>query len=47
LGDCSVCKRVVCEFCGNVQISMGERSVTHRECLKKSKGGFKMIRFVD
>jgi len=47
LGDCSVCGRVVCENCGNVQIAMGVRTVTHRECLKKSSDGFKMIRFVD
>lgn len=47
LGDCSVCDRVVCEQCGNVQIAMGARTVTHHECLKKSSSGFKMIRFVD
>ena len=46
LGECSVCHRVVCEHCGNVQIASGERTVTHRECLKKADGQFRMIRFV-
>ena len=47
LGECSVCHRFVCEHCGNVQIASGVRSVTHRECLKKADGHFRMIRFVD
>jgi hypothetical protein len=47
LGDCSVCRRVVCEKCGNVQFAHGERTVNHNACLKKSNGGFKMIKFVD
>ena len=46
LGECSVCQRIVCEHCGNVQIAGGVRKVTHRECLKKADGHFKMIRFV-
>ena len=46
LGECSVCQRLVCERCGNVQFSGGVRTVTHRECLKRSDGHFKMIRFV-
>ena len=41
-----MCRRVACDSCGNVQISMGQRSVTHRECLAKAEGGFKMIKFV-
>ena len=46
LGECSVCHRFVCEKCGNVQISHGERHVTHQACLHKHEGGFKMIKFV-
>lgn len=46
LGTCSVCNRVVCEHCGNVQIVAGERRPTHRECLRKDGGAFKMIKFV-
>jgi len=47
LGECSVCHRVACEHCGNVQIAAGERRITHRECLKKDDGHFRMIRFVE
>jgi len=47
LGDCSVCGTPVCEHCGNVQIATGTRHATHRECLKRSDHGFKMIKFVD
>jgi len=47
LGECSVCCRPVCEECGNVQISHGARHVTHKSCLKKTDGGFKMIKFVE
>jgi len=46
LGHCSVCDHSVCEHCGNVQYSNGERKVTHRECLHKDDDGFKMIKFV-
>ena len=46
LGECHVCHRSVCEHCGSVQFSGGTRSVYHRECLKKSDGPFKMIKFV-
>jgi hypothetical protein len=46
MGDCSVCHRSVCEECGNVQISHGERHVMHKTCLRKNEGGFKMIKFV-
>ena len=41
-----MCHKSVCERCGNVQIAGGERRATHRECLKKSDGHFKMIKFV-
>ena len=41
-----MCRMTVCEKCGNVQITGGNRSVTHRECLKKADGHFSMIRFV-
>ena len=47
LGECSVCHKVVCERCGNMQLAGGVRTVTHRECLKKADGHFKMIRFVE
>jgi hypothetical protein len=46
LGDCHVCSRSVCDQCGSVQISSGERTVVHRECLKHADGPFKMIKFV-
>ncbi len=46
LGECSVCRKLACERCGNVQIVGGERKVTHHECLKKDEGGFTMIKFV-
>lgn len=45
-GRCSVCDHSVCEKCGNVQYSGGERKVTHRECLHRDEDGFKMIKFV-
>jgi hypothetical protein len=45
LGDCVVCEHVVCEHCGSVQFSQGERRVTHKECLKRDEGAFKMIKF--
>lgn len=47
LGDCSVCHRTVCDKCGNVQFAHGHRHATHNACLKKTDGGFKMIRFVE
>ncbi|MDZ4170106.1 MAG: hypothetical protein U1E26_10730 [Coriobacteriia bacterium] len=46
LGDCSVCHKLVCERCGNIQFIGGERRVTHHECLKKEDTGFTMIKFV-
>jgi hypothetical protein len=36
----------VCERCGNIQVTGGERKPMHRECLRKSGGGFKMIKLV-
>ena len=47
LGVCSVCHHTVCENCGSVQICQGKRHVTHKGCLRKHEGGFKMIKFVD
>ena len=46
LGLCSVCSLSVCEACGNVQFSGGNRTVTHKECLRNSDDGFSMIKFV-
>lgn len=46
LGECSVCHHIVCEQCGNVQLSSGERKITHHECLKKADDHFHMIKFV-
>lgn len=46
LGTCSVCDRAVCDHCGNVQFTSGERRVTHRDCLRNADDGFKMIKFV-
>jgi hypothetical protein len=46
LGDCPVCHHAVCDKCGNIQLSHGERRATHNACLKKADGGFKMIKFV-
>lgn len=47
LGPCDVCSRSVCEQCGNVQHMQGERRIVHDACLKKTGGGFSMIRLVD
>lgn len=46
LGVCTVCDRVVCDHCGNVQFVGGERRTTHAECLSKDDDAFKMIKFV-
>jgi len=46
LGTCAVCTRTVCERCGNVSFSAGERRVTHDECLHKDGDSFSMIKFV-
>jgi hypothetical protein len=46
LGRCVVCYMPVCEKCGNIQHSHGERRVIHDACLPKDEGAFSMIRFV-
>lgn len=46
LGECAVCHRTVCDHCGNVQLSSGERKIVHKECLKKADDHFRMIKFV-
>lgn len=46
LGECVVCHRVVCEKCGNTQLTQGQKRVTHRECLKRDSGAFSMIKIV-
>jgi hypothetical protein len=46
LGQCVVCDMAVCERCGNVQHTHGERRVIHDECLSKDENAFTMIRFV-
>jgi len=46
LGQCSVCDMAVCDKCGNVQHSHGERRVIHDACLKNADDGFSMIKFV-
>lgn len=47
LGSCNVCGRTVCERCGNVHITAGERRATHAVCLRNDKDSFSMIKFVD
>lgn len=46
LGQCAVCGMAVCDKCGNIQHTGGERRVLHDSCLREDDGGFKMIRFV-
>ncbi len=46
LGICKFCGVGVCEKCGNIQVSMGERFAAHDACLKQQDGGFSMIKFV-
>ncbi len=46
LGQCVVCDMAVCEKCGNVQHTHGERRVIHDACLSKDEGAFTMIKFV-
>lgn len=46
LGSCKVCGLSVCEKCGNIQHSHGEREVVHNECLHKTGDSFTMIKFV-
>jgi len=46
LGQCVVCGMSVCDKCGNVQHTRGERRVIHDSCLREDEGGFSMIKFV-
>jgi hypothetical protein len=46
LGPCKVCRLSVCERCGNIQHSHGERQVVHDECLKGTNDSFSMINIV-
>jgi hypothetical protein len=46
IGQCAVCSMAVCEKCGNVQHTHGERRVIHDSCLRDDEGGFTMIKFV-
>lgn len=47
LGECKVCRDMVCERCGNSQFSQGVRYAIHDRCLKRDDGsGFSMIKFV-
>lgn len=46
IGRCVVCDMAVCERCGNIQHTHGQRRVIHDSCLKEDEGGFTMIRFV-
>ena len=47
MGRCKVCGLSVCENCGNIQHSRGEREVVHDECLKGSNDSFSMINILD
>ncbi|MBN2839683.1 MAG: hypothetical protein JXP37_01830 [Coriobacteriia bacterium] len=47
LGYCSECNDVVCDRCGNTQLSMGQVRVIHDTCLKHAgESSFSMIKFV-
>jgi hypothetical protein len=46
IGQCVVCGLAVCERCGNVQHTHGERKIIHDSCLHQDGGGFTMIKFV-
>jgi hypothetical protein len=46
IGQCVVCGLSVCERCGNVQHTHGERRIIHDSCLRQDGGGFTMIKFV-
>ena len=46
LGPCRVCRRAVCEKCGNIQHCGGDREVVHNECLSETGDSFSMIKFV-
>ena len=47
LGHCSECGDMVCDRCGNTQLSLGQVRVTHDRCLKHAgESSFSMIKFV-
>jgi hypothetical protein len=46
LGRCVICYMPVCEKCGNVQHTHGERRVIHDACLSQDESAFSMIKFV-
>jgi hypothetical protein len=46
LGPCTVCEMAVCERCGNVQHTRGERKIIHDNCLASDENAFTMIKFV-
>jgi len=46
LGQCTVCDMAVCERCGNVQHTCGERKIIHDDCLSRDENAFTMIKFV-
>ena len=47
IGTCKVCREVVCEHCGNLQITHGVSYAIHNSCMRKDDGaGFSMIKFV-
>lgn len=47
LGYCSECGDIVCDRCGNTQLSMGNVRVIHDTCLKHAaETSFSMIKFV-
>ena len=47
LGRCNECGDVVCERCGNSQLSMGQVRVIHDSCLRQAgESSFSMIKFV-
>jgi len=46
LGECVVCGLAVCDKCGNIQHTGGQRRVIHDSCLSEDDSGFTMIKFV-
>jgi len=47
IGYCSECGDVVCDRCGNTQLSMGTIKPIHDDCLKHAgESSFSMIKFV-
>jgi len=45
-GACHVCGLSVCDRCGNIQFTKGERRPVHDSCLKETSDSFSMIKFV-